>query len=422
MRFRRIAGRVVGVVIALAAASASYFTAEAAWGWVVALASVLLALLVAPIVLARLRLPEEEAWRPTAGARIWTRFSVACGALILLLLASTARVSMCDAFRALPARHPELGPVARGFARLGDAIAPPAGSRAAPTSTPSATPSASVAAPAPAAPGALRFSSGDTSYREAACTPLADISDVSKGYSETAFRTALEAVATRRYPLGLPFIRAQSDAQLGAWFPLGRSTFAQAMAGFDTAVHEGSHVWNQVRFDGRTQTFRVRDDLDIPTRWFTTFPRSEILGEHPDKASDAYADTYLQGESGKQGFNSVLDEYNGYAHSLAARWCTHDTLAAGSRVSARDGILTFMFYVGEYLRIARARHPQDYAAILADPGHVKMIVTVWDRAEFWLRLASTDPALGVHDDRIATWAYDPGRLAEIGRVRDALRR
>jgi hypothetical protein len=422
MRFRRAAGRVVGAVLALAAASVSYFTVEAAWGWLIALVAVGAALVAAPLLFARLRLPEEEAWRPSAGARVWTRFVVACSALTLLVIASTARVSMCDALRGLPVRHPELGPFARAFARLGYAMAPSGGVSLPPTAPPAPAPSSSVTESAPTTPARPRFSSGDTSYREAACTPLADLSDVAKGYSEAGLRTALETVATRRYPIGLAFIRAQNDTQLGAWFQLGRSTFAQAMAGFDTAVHEGSHVWGQVRFDGRTQTFRVRDDLDITLQWLTTFPRSEILGEHPDKAADKYADNYLQGESGKQGFNSLLDEYNAYAHSLAARWCTHDTLAPGTRVTARDGILTLMFYVGEYLRIARDRHPKDYAAILGDAGHVRMIVTVWDRAEFWLRLASTDPALGINDEKIATWAYDPGRLAEIARVRDALHR
>ena len=415
-------GRALGALLAVSAATVTYVTAEAAWGWLVAVVAVGVALVVAPFLLAGVRLPEEEAWRPGAGARRWTRFVAGCSTLVLVLLAATARVSPCDALRGMPSRHPGLGAVSRLLARLGDAMAPAhATSVASPAATTVAAPAAPAASAATAA-NAPRFSAGDTSYREAACTPLADISDVAKTYTDATWRTALETVAIRRYPIGVTFLRTQNDTQLGAWFPAGRSTFAQAMAGFDTAVHEGSHVWQAVRFDGRSQTFRVRDDLDIVVKWVSTFPRSELLDEHPDKAADRYAATYLQGEPGKQGFTSVLDEFNAYAHSLAARWCTRDTVPAGTRVSARDGVLTFMFYVGEYLRIARARHPKDYAALLDDPGIVRMVSTVWDRSEFWLRLASGERALGVDDERIAGWAYDPARLDEVARVRSALKR
>src|ERR1700722_17071929 len=110
MRVARIIGRVAGVLLAVPPASASYIAADAAWGSAIAAAAVLLALVVAPLICAGQRLPEEEAWHPSAGVRRWSRFVVACSALVLLLLASTARISVCDAFRGLPARHPELGP------------------------------------------------------------------------------------------------------------------------------------------------------------------------------------------------------------------------------------------------------------------------------------------------------------------------
>jgi hypothetical protein len=78
-----------------------------------------------------------------------------------------------------------------------------------------------------------------------------------------------------------------------------------------------------------------------------------------------------------------------------------------------------MYYVETYLEIARARHPRDYEAIRGDAGHRKVILTVWDRAELWLRRSAEVPALGVADERIAGWVYEPARLAEIARVREA---
>jgi hypothetical protein len=144
VRALSIVGRAIGAVLALAAASLSFVAAEASWGSAVAAVAVLLAVVVLPFVLARLRLPEGETWLPSAGVRRWSRFVVGCCALALLLLLSTARVSLCDALGGLPARHPELGPVARASARLGAAIGAPRGAPVpvAPTTSPTSSASA----------------------------------------------------------------------------------------------------------------------------------------------------------------------------------------------------------------------------------------------------------------------------------------
>ena len=78
-----------------------------------------------------------------------------------------------------------------------------------------------------------------------------------------------------------------------------------------------------------------------------------------------------------------------------------------------------MYYVETYLAIAREEHAADYAAILADPAHRTLILTIWDRAELWLRRSADVHALGISDATIKGWVYDPARLAEISRVRDA---
>ena len=106
-----------------------------------------------------------------------------------------------------------------------------------------------------------------------------------------------------------------------------------------------------------------------------------------------------------------------FVHSLATRYCTRDSLPPGSSTSARDGILTFMYYVELYLKVARTNHPDDYAEILADPAHVTLILTIWDRAEFWLGLTAGNPELGISDDLIATWTYATDNLMEIDLLR-----
>ena len=75
-----------------------------------------------------------------------------------------------------------------------------------------------------------------------------------------------------------------------------------------------------------------------------------------------------------------------------------------------------MYYVELYLKIARTQHPDDYAEIVGDPGHLELIRTVWARAEFWLARTASLPQLGLRDATIRTWVYDPENLMEIERL------
>jgi len=257
---------------------------------------------------------------------------------------------------------------------------------------------------------------GGTEYSETLCS-LTDLSAVRAAHTPSSRRTTLEGIAELRYPFGLAALDAQEDTYLETW--CSGSTFDAMLDCFETAVHEGLHFWDFENSDFSTHPFRVRDDLIIATRRLDNFNRGEILTLHVNVSADRYADVYLTGESGAQGFTILLDEYNAYAHSLASKYCTRDALG-GSATSARDGILTMMYYVELYLKLARTTYPADYAEILADPGHVDAILTIWDRAEFWLDVTSTNPELGISDDTIATWTYDPSNLMEIDLVRAEL--
>ena len=254
-------------------------------------------------------------------------------------------------------------------------------------------------------------------YSEPVCDPTADLAEVAAAYQNTpeGLRTATLGIAARRYPIGTEVINVQSDPQLQAWFR-NRATFMGVLEGFDTAVHEGTHIWDITMIGAQGWPYRVRDDLVIRARRLTNFNRSEIVAQHVNAAMDQYVKVYLTGQSGMQGFNTLLDEYNAYAHSLASRYCTRDSLASGTRISARDGILTMMYYVEVYLRLARTNHPQDYAAIIGDPGHLQLIRTVWGRAEFWLNLSAQYPQLGLRDATIRGWVYDANNLGEIERL------
>jgi hypothetical protein len=262
------------------------------------------------------------------------------------------------------------------------------------------------------------YSFGDPNYKEELnCEKLDDVDALKLAYLPGGTRAAAEGLAQVRYSMGLPFLKVQDDTQLKAWFKGAPDTFEGVASRFDAAVHEGSHIWGFKKFNPAKQIYPVRGDLNIETKRLTNFHRSEIVKRHVDAASDTYVKIYLEGQSGAQGFNTLLDEYNAYTHSLASRYCTRDLLAPNLRTSAIDGILTMMYYVETYLEIARTEHRADYNAILADPGHRKLILTVWDRAEYWLRKSAGVRALGIDPEKLTQRVYDPKRLEEITLVR-----
>ena len=250
-------------------------------------------------------------------------------------------------------------------------------------------------------------------YVEAPCDDTASLADLAAGYANTpaGLRAAARGIAERRYPVGVAFIDAQTDAQLQGWFRT-RNTFADVLNSFEVAVHEGGHIWD-ITMARATWPYRLREDLVIRPLRLTNFNRSEILALHAAPDSDSYDEVYLRGQSGAQGFNTLLDEYVQYTHSLAARFCTRDGLPRGQRISARDGILTLMYYVELYLKVARTQHPDDYAEIVGDPAHVELIRTVWQRAELWLERSAPYPQLGLRDAQIRAWTYAPENVMEI---------
>ncbi|MFO0626984.1 MAG: hypothetical protein U0325_15340 [Polyangiales bacterium] len=165
-------------------------------------------------------------------------------------------------------------------------------------------------APTPAVDG------GATGYTEALCPELTDLADLAAAYENTpaGLRAAARGIAMRRYPVAVAFIDVQTDPQLMTWFR-DRSGFAPVLNSFEVGVHEGQHIWDITMIGAQGWPYRIREDLVIRTRRLMNFNRSEILTVHPGVAQDSYAPVYLMGQSGAQGFNTLLDEYVAYTHS-----------------------------------------------------------------------------------------------------------
>lgn len=254
-------------------------------------------------------------------------------------------------------------------------------------------------------------------YSEKLCT-LTDISKIRAAHSAARLRQTLLDLAKARYPIAVKFIDELLDSELKAFFPNTPGDFDYVVDRFEIAVHEGSHVWTFVNWMGGSLfPHRLRDDLVIKPKDLKNFPRSALVAVHKNISADPYAFTYLYGQGGTADFNGVLDEYSAYVHSLAVRYCLRDQIPGAARTSARDGALIGMYYVGAYLALARAKYATQYAAIVADKEHVRMVVTNWDRAEFYLKLAQGYPQLGLNDQTIRSWTYAADIVSEIDRLR-----
>jgi hypothetical protein len=289
----------------------------------------------------------------------------------------------------------------------------------------------------------------DGQYSEALPTPEVAIDDLTAGYIAGNAKAYYSAVLNRRYPLGNYLIEnalVEANESIGdcvETFVRDQSTAAAAEERIGTAVHECGHFLDIARgMVSRRDVYVFRADLELSCqrgdtlgRGGKTFARSRITeddysAERPPcdggrgEDCDSYADIYLDGnpddatfESGDQGFNMLAEEALQYINSLATAYAFHDRHEF--TVSARDGILTHLWWIERYLRYARLNYPEAHEFLLGDACWRETLLNIWGRA--WFYLAHTDdmPALGISDDALFELVSDPDLLSELQRVRDA---
>ena len=111
----------------------------------------------------------------------------------------------------------------------------------------------------------------------------------------------------------------------------------------------------------------------------------------------------------------MLEETTQYVNSLATAWATRDFYQ--NSASERDGILTFLWYVTRYLKMARTDYPDAYALLSQDPCWRRGILKVWGRAWLFLSLTEGESRLGIDDDALEALVLDAELLSEIERLR-----
>lgn len=285
----------------------------------------------------------------------------------------------------------------------------------------------------------------DGMYTEPLPSPSASVDDLVSAYTATEYQTFVDQVLERRYPIGAAIVRGgRSHTEIGGdcvdRFLSDRSSGDAVISALSTIVHECGHFYDLGEGGFSDSVYVIRPDLtlscsggDTTDRGGLTFARSRIQGDAYaalrapcggtfGSGCDFYADIYLDGDpddgsfdSGDQGFNSLLEETTQYVNSLATGYAFNDRISG--RKSERDGILTFLWYLGRYLRLGRMEYPTQYEALAGNECWRTAILTVWGRA--WLFLEATDgiTMLGIEDAAILELATHPDMLEEIELLR-----
>ncbi len=253
-------------------------------------------------------------------------------------------------------------------------------------------------------------------YSESLCNDRSTLDELAAAWvsSPVGLRAAAIGVAARRYPIAVEVFEPLDDAQLAGWFAPAMG-FSDVLRAFDVGVREAGRAWDSARSEV-VRVYRVRDDMVIAARAIESFPRSEIIALHAAPGRDPYVDSYLTGPAGGVGLDGVISDVVHFTHALAARYCTRDALAQGTRVPSRDDLLTVMYYLELYVMRARTAHPSVYGAMLADEAYRRLLRVAWLRADFWLDVTSRSPELGVRDGEVAVWTYAPASLLEMARL------
>ncbi|MCB9727348.1 MAG: hypothetical protein H6744_00885 [Deltaproteobacteria bacterium] len=288
----------------------------------------------------------------------------------------------------------------------------------------------------------------DGQFAEALPDPGADLSAVIAAYSQAQPTDFILAALDLRYPTGASIVRkglaAEGKIGLGNCvdtFLQPSASAAKVLSQLSTIVHECGHFADLAASSGATFIFNATTTSSCQGGGSqggppATFARSLLNGDPysplrppcPDSGfgdnCDSYANVYLDGdptngtfEGGDQGFDSVIEETTQYVGSLATGYAFEDQYTFST--SERDGILTFLWYVERYLRLARLEHPAVHAALLADGCWRRAILTVWGRAHLYLAATEGRAKLGLADDAIDALVDDPELLGEIQRVRAA---
>jgi hypothetical protein len=328
------------------------------------------------------------------------------------------------------------GSVVQDAGPVDDSVSPPSDTNTPPSDT--SPPASDTSTPPPVSqkvdPGCV-----DGQYEETLPNPAGDISGLMASYSPEGYLEFIAAALEVRYPVGAALVEGGlKNQQIGHcidFFLSNKSTPEAVVKQFSTIVHECGHFYDigLSGFDGASYVITESLTLtcsggDKKEYGGNTFVRSELTSDtFSDELPpcpegqfggdcDFYANTYLTGQSGDQGFSLLFEEFVQYVNSLATGYAFNDFYTGGA--SERDGILTFLWYIERYLYLARTKHPDTYGFLSKSACWREAILTVWGRAWLYLEVTKDIPALGISDDKLMGLVENPDLLAEIQTLRE----
>lgn len=242
----------------------------------------------------------------------------------------------------------------------------------------------------------------------------------------------------RRHPICSENIRAVIESD----------SMEQAVMALITAVHECGHALDDERsrldVENPKAHFAVSENIQFTCKLELTdasgraynaadFPvnkinqdqfaaKRPICKNNERKGCDWYASTYLKADMGQQGLDFVLEELTQYLHSLETAIALKQYLDPEDRLSAQDGLLTFMWYLQRYLAVARQQNPLWYAVFMKDDCWSKLTVSLWHRAQQQLATIANDKRLGIDAEALAALIANPVLSREIQILRHELAR
>jgi hypothetical protein len=294
----------------------------------------------------------------------------------------------------------------------------------------------------------------DGQYTETLASSSASIQSDIAAYTKNDYLQFIYAVLAKRYPLGKVLIEGAiknaSQNCVDLFLPDAfRNSAGQVIGRLEVVVHECGHFYDMYPMKFGSTKYMIRQDLVLncngcgstskDTGSFqsnASFPRSEITKDSFAKkrpscdqgkgshGCDSYAKVYLNGsptngkfESGDQGFNLLMEEVVQYVNSLAVKRAFVDHVSF--KTSARDGILTLLWYMQRYLHMARTQHPKVYAYITSQSCWRELILSVWGRAFRYLEATKNEFKLTIDGAKIEPLVLDPVLMNEIQLIRKA---
>jgi hypothetical protein len=351
---------------------------------------------------------------------------------IVVLLAAISGLGLATAWLAMPVVRTHAAPSAMTpwvYLPIGQANGPfgppPVAVTAVPTLPPTATateppPPTATSVPTETATPTPSPTPTEEGYSEP-LTSRASLDDLKSGYNASLWYETMLEILKRRYGTGHHLVTQLTDSKAKAaqWTSGRTSSFADLVGALELAVHEMNHQLGiQEGFlpsFGKEYFYEIRADLQVKVTVVPTFNRSEIAQFVTGPLENQYKSVYLTGQSGQQGYFTLLDEFNAYTHSLFTGYGVYDLYPTGQRVSHRDGMVTMMMYNEFYLRRARTNYPIQYASLRNDPAVRALVATLWDRANFILDKTESIPALALNPTAVEAEMRKADMQAEVVR-------